>query len=435
VKNLFSVFFGTILIQALTMISGMLTARLLLPAGKGAHRHHPLADVAHDTRQFGHLGCRGVSLGVRPGEQRRQLFGTTLTIALVLALVISVTGYFLLPRLLAQHPPEMIRLAMVYLGYVPLTFIAVSAMGMLQGLQSYSAFNTVRTSVFLLEVVGVVALWGSGQANIANFVWVMLAARVGTALLAVGLLMKEIGPPHGATWNGMWDLLQYGLKVHVGTIADSLNLRLDQMLMSIFLPPRVLGLYVVSVSVAGGVSLVTTSLNIVLFPRLSSEPSDDARWRLLGQFFRLGLALSALGAIVLGGAAPWLVRWFFGKAYLPAVGMAQILILAAWVASANSMLTTAAKAFNRPGLASQAQVTGMAFTGLGLWILLPLWEGMGAAAASLLAYSAVLTHLLWAFQRCGFGPMREILVPRVSDLAEARRELVAAFRRKWTRQS
>jgi O-antigen/teichoic acid export membrane protein len=425
-KNFLSSFFGTLLIQAMTMVSGVLTARLLLPAGKGE-----LTAIILWPTLLTSLGCLGIWDAIvyhaagRDDAYLRRLFASCMLVSAVLALALMILGFFLLPEVLVKHSAESIANARLYLWFIPLTFGTVSAMSLFQGMQRFEAFNYLRVSVYVCELTGILILYFSGKISVRAVVGVFLLARVATFTLSLGLALRHFGRPVAPDRGILRTLLGYGVRTHIGTIADSLNLRLDQLLMSVFLASTALGLYVVAVSVSAVGTLVAATLNIVLFPRLAAAATDALRRRLLGRFMRLAMGLSLLSALGLYFLAPWLIRRFFGVDFLGAVPSARVLIAASIVLNGNIILVGGAKAFNFPGAASQAQILGLAFTGLFLFLLLPAYQGYGAAWASMAAYAATFLYLLWEFRRRARLSLRELFVPTADDWTYGREILRA----------
>ena len=72
-------------------------------------------------------------------------------------------------------------------------------------------------------------------------------------------------------------LLRYGLPCVMTTLPQVLNLRMDQMLMAAFLPPGVLGLYVVAVAWSGAINPLLNAVATVLFPEVASKESERER--------------------------------------------------------------------------------------------------------------------------------------------------------------
>jgi O-antigen/teichoic acid export membrane protein len=161
------------------------------------------------------------------------------------------------------------------------------------------------------------------------------------------------------------------------------------------LPASSLGLYVVAVTIGSGASLAASTIAYwVAFPILSNLPSGFLKTQILGRFMRLVLSATLLSALILFVSVPWLIRIFFGVTYGESADMARILIVAAIPWSCGAVFAVGFRAYNLPEIASGSEIVGLVVTALALLILLPKFGALGAAWASLLAYSATFLYML-----------------------------------------
>ena len=414
-KDIFTSFAATAVIQVVTMLGGLLTARLLLPEGKGE-----LTAIILWPSLLAYGGSLGLieALAFHASDRKKDIthvLSSGLIVTIPLSLLLVGAGYVMLPLILASYGLDTIETARLYLIYIPLNFVALSLMCILASRLQLTAFNFLRMFVQISFAAGILFLCAFDQISVRWFAEASLAATFLTMMIALGI-----------TWKNRWlgwrpdkqiakTLFAYGWRVHLGAIALQANLRLDQMLMSIFLPSRELGLYVVAVSLSGIVNLSASSLVVVAFPRIANLVSAREKGKALGRYVRLGLLLSLLAAAPAAFFTPWLLHVFFGSAYLPAHAMTRVLIVASIPLSLNILLQSGLKAFGRPLAASQAELLGLVVTAVSLCLLLPPYGALGAAWASLLAYSAVGVCLLYLLRKHLSIRAVELLQPTVAD--------------------
>jgi O-antigen/teichoic acid export membrane protein len=222
-------------------------------------------------------------------------------------------------------------------------------------------------------------------------------------------------------------LLNYGLQSHLGAVASLLNLRLDQMLMSVLLAPAVLGFYAVAVTLSAGVQLGGNTLAQLALPYLAAQADPQSRARMFGKFVRAAGVLSVGGAAALYALTPALLRILFGEAYLPATGPARILILATIPLGCSLVLAAGFKAFGRPLVTSVAEVVSLGVSVVVLGFLLPRYQATGAALASLLAYSCTFLYLLLSLPRSLQVPVAAVLRPTADDARDVAAQARRAF--------
>ena len=395
-KHLLLSFAATISIQLITMAQGVLSARWLLPEGKGE-----LTTAMLWPSLLVALGCLGIQDAVAFAAANssdtdfRRIVASGLVITLSMTVVLVGAGYVLLPFILSGHNAELVSISQLYLWYIPPTMATFCLVGILLGKMQMVQVNVLRVSVYVVILVLMVLFYWTGRVSVRNFTGAFLVSSWVSFLLAVTFVMKCGWIGFRSSLDTMKRLLGYGVRVHIGSIAGMLNLRLDQLLLSVFLPASSLGLYVVAVTIGSGASLAASTIAYwVAFPILSNLPSGFLKTQILGRFMRLVLSATLLSALILFVSVPWLIRIFFGVTYGESADMARILIVAAIPWSCGAVFAVGFRAYNLPEIASGSEIVGLVVTALALLILLPKFGALGAAWASLLAYSATFLYML-----------------------------------------
>jgi O-antigen/teichoic acid export membrane protein len=398
-KNLFNSLVSTFIIQVVTVVGGVLSARVLLPEGKGA-----LTAILLWPSLLAAIGNLGLieaatffASDARNGSSKIVASGLILTGVLALPLVVA--GYLIMPWVLAHYNSDVIYASRLYLVYIPINFATLTMAAILLGRLAFFEYNVIRTLVHVCTVVGMLALYALHGASAGSFAMASLLANVITLAAAAWAVWHRGWLQWQFDWATAQRLLRYGLKVHLGSLVSLATMRLDQILMSLFLKPTALGLYVVAITVAAGASIIASTIGMVAFPHLASLASEQAKSEVCGRFFRLTILSSLACAVVLWVMDPWILAHFFGRAYLPVAGTTRILIAAAVLQGAIAVITAFFKAFNRPLMSSAAQAINLMVAALGLWALLPRYEYLGAAWASLLSASATAVFMICALRR------------------------------------
>jgi O-antigen/teichoic acid export membrane protein len=209
--------------------------------------------------------------------------------------------------------------------------------------------------------------------------------------------------------------LHFGIKAWIGNLSFLANYQLDQLLMILFVSPQQLGLYVVAVSLSGLSGLLTSALSSALIPRVARGDKP-----LAARAVRTTIALLAFGNAMLGLAVPWLLPTLFGGAFADATVMTWILLLASIPGQAGILLASLLITAGRPGASATAELIGLALTVPTLALLLPSFAGVGAAIASLVAYTGRFAFLLFHGRRVFDASLLELLVPQRGDWTRLR---------------
>ena len=138
---------------------------------------------------------------------------------------------------------------------------------------------------------------------------------------------------------------------------------------------------------------------------MAAAASDNAAARMvqyLGLVTVVGVTVVTLPVLLF---TPDLIEFFFGGSFEGATNVARILLVAGAVLSTNRVLAAILQARGRPLVAAEGEFIGLIVTVGALATLLPLLGLVGAALASLLAYSA---GAAWNVRRVAQSvPLRE----------------------------
>ena len=265
-----------------------------------------------------------------------------------------------------------------------------------QGLQSFTeativlCLDDVGSLVLLLPLLGGVG--GTGLIVASS-----LGGLVMSVLAALFFLMRAGLRPwpriHRAIAS---EALWFGLKSHVGRVANALNWRLDVMILAAFASVEVVGCYAVASKTAELFRPLGASLTYVLRPLLAGLDSDQARRKgvvLYRWVFAINLATVAIMALV-GGP---LIMLLFGAEFAPAVPAFQILLIGLAAHGADPVLNGYYIGTGRPELITYTSLAGLVITVIGDVTLIPAYGLNGAAIASSVAYSVRAASLTAIF--------------------------------------
>jgi O-antigen/teichoic acid export membrane protein len=408
--------------QLLNVVSGIVIARSLGPAGRGE-----LAAVLLWPALLAYvsgLGCTDAItyFASRQPGRARDIGATGLVLALLQGVAVVGAGYVLLPAALGHYGSEAVRASRLYLLWAPLMLLTTAGAAVLRGRMSLLAANATRVAVIALTVAGLAVLLVAGRLTVPSVVAVYLAANGLTLAVTLWMLAsrRELGVElHRDLVRPM---LAYGLRAHLGNVSTLASTQAGQALIALLLAPVALGLYSVAATVTSTVNLVGASLALVAMPAVGSCASAAEMRTAFARFVRSTLALSTLSAVATALATPLIMVHVFGRGFGPAVGPACVLLVGGTFASTNLVLSAGLNAFNRPMVSSVAQILATAVTALALVALLPAYGIVGAALATALA-GATATAYMVAHATRRLEVAAGELLPRPGDLAWAWRRL------------
>ena len=382
----------------LGVFTAALTARFLLPEGRGA-----LAAVLFWPQLIAGVGLLSLneaatySIGSQP-ERASKITASCVWLALLLAGVAMIAGYALLSFLLGEEREHLLFLARVYLFYIPFNFLALSLLGVDQGKLRFTRYNAFRLMVPLIYLSGLLVLWATDQVAVAWVVGVNLLGTLVATLTRLGL--------HGRrllvlpSWQEARILLRIAVRFHPATLLLLLAAQADLFVVLTLWDDATLGVYVVALSLAStGLIVVSGTVHRVLFPQLAHLSDPAAQAAFLTRAVRYSTVLVVGLAIPVALTLPWLVRILFGPAFGGAVPVAFLLLLVFPAVALKTILIQCLRGMGegRPGTIAAAISLGAILIlawPLGMMIGLPgVPIALGLANVAGLAFIAY--HLRW----------------------------------------
>ena len=206
---------------------------------------------------------------------------TALPIGILQSAVAGIAAFLLLPLLLGNQGPSVVESARIALWSLPANLLVLYIASAYQSHLQFSMFNFLRALVPLGALIGAAALAWTDTLTARHMVLIytalpFLALGLGVIAARRSNLLNRLSPTRTMASR----LLRYGMKAFVGELSNSVNIRLDQVLIAVFLPARQLGLYVTAISASQLAVMVSFSIRTVLQPRLIDEQDHAAKWQL-----------------------------------------------------------------------------------------------------------------------------------------------------------
>ena len=423
-RGLKASFLASILIQGINMATGIILARSLGVEDRGA-----LAAALLWGQILGAIATLGIPEAVtfRTARDRRvspAVVGTGLALVAALSVTAILVAAVVLPFALARQSSSTLLSAYLFLGQVPLTNLILVMMGVLNGRGRYSVFAFLRVLVVAFVLALLATLTITGGLTVRSAVFAYLAAYLAAFLATAWALWRRERPGlrlDRATGRG---LLSYGVKSHAGGIATQLNLSFPQLVVSVFLTPRQLGIYVVAVAFNSIGWLIGGSVAYVALPAVAALEEGVERTLAARRFISLTLGASILVAVPLVVLAPQLVDLFFGHSYHAAADVCRVLLLSVVIFATNRSTEAVLRALGRPLDAGLGEIIAIVATLLCLAVLLPLLGLIGAAASALVA---ALISFAWMTRRAA----RALGVRAYELVLPTRADLKALASAKW----
>lgn len=388
-KNVSSVILTNGSVLAISLLSSIVLARALGPEGKGV-----LAVVLVYPQLIASLGQIGIRQAVvyEVGREKYDydrivgnvisLFLMTSTVGVAIALV---TFGFL------DFEQDRVSLVAVALAVsiIPLTLSKSYVGGVLLGRQRIKESNLIRLAVPVLHVILLVVLVWIFDLDILGALIATVAAALIVASVSVRKVIYQSGVKIRFDWVIQRDLLRLGSVFAIAVFVNSLNYRLDIILLGWLSTSAEVGLYSLGVRFAELVYQIPAAVGIVVFSGSanSKKPREYSRkvWRL----FRYSILLAAAGGGAIALLAPFFIPHLYGSDFKGSVSMLQLIMPGVIAMVAYKVLGFDMAGKGKPWTAILASIPGLIVNVILNVILIPQFGGNGAAIASSVSYTVM----------------------------------------------
>jgi antigen flippase len=333
----------------------------------------------------------------RDPRDARSYVATSRAIMLVTGTVALLAGVLVSPLLAHRLSALTMAYRVAFTGSV-LAFIGTSYTFSLQA-RDIGRWNLVRMSQPVLALAGIVVLWRLRLLNLNTAVDVLIGSigvQLGYAYHCCRL--RELAPGR-AQVRLVRPLVRYGLSQLAAVTPASINMQLDQLVLSQVVPAADQGRYAVAVSITLVPIPLVSAIGNVAFPRLAAQRTVTAqshRLQLAAVLTSAGLAASIL--LPAAAVAYWVIPLVYGSGFRGAVPLIWILTPGGISLSCIQVAGDVLRGRNRQKLVAAAEGLAAVFTVVLLIVLLPLTGVAAAAIASTFAYgvaAAVMIGCLW----------------------------------------
>jgi O-antigen/teichoic acid export membrane protein len=414
-----------ILIQAINACTGIITARALMPAGRGQ-----LAAMILWSQFISYLSSLGIPSSLvhayrRYPEKRHDIVATGLVMSLGTGLLVTILGVYFLPHWMQRYPASIIRYAQWFLIITPICSLTYTGKSILEAAGSFTSSNLTQILTPVATIIPLIALGLLHALSPFNAGLCYIIA----AIPAFYYLMLRVRPYiHGLrpSLDTSKLLLSFGIRSYGIDILGTLAFQVDQVLVVSLLTPAEMGSYVVILSLTRTLNVFQNSVVAVLFPKASGLPKESVL-RMSEKSARVSMIITSFFAVMVYIFGPILLRVLYGKAYMGALSSFRILLVEVTLSGCVFVLAQAFMALSRPGIVTSLQAIGLSLSIPLMLILIPKWHIQGAAVALLISTIARLIFVFSGFRFFLKAPLPD-LRPRLSDFDE----LLAVFRRRRT---
>lgn len=392
-KAILQTFMTNLVLQGCGVLTGIISARLLKPEGRGE-----LAIVMLWPTILAGLGLLGTNwaltreIAAHP-EKEAELSRTAVVLAMLLGSLTMVLGFFLVPHFLPRDKQYLTGLSCLYLIWVLPNFFLLNLNALDHGRGNWARLNLMRICFPLFYVSLIIILFFLNIKQVAWVVFAMLASYGFSAFCRIWSLRQEIVRGHTSV-KDLRIILGRSSHFFLAGIAAMMAIEIDKAVVIWFLPTKEVGLYTVALSVASLHASLGGALGLTTFSALATLMEQDQQRDYLTKVFRQAMLLYLVTAPLVALLAPLLIVPLYGPEFAPAVQVTVVLVLATTFYALGSIINEGLRGMGQVYAGMASQVFSCAVILVMAWILVPQFGLLGAIFAVVLAGLSQLLLLI-----------------------------------------
>jgi antigen flippase len=396
----------TVIAQGLTMgvniATGVITARLLGPVGRGEFGAVGLWLLLPSMLATAGLQ-NAVIYRVRQLPTEAGSIGAAGLIAAIVAFVpLAALGLWLIPLFMHAYPANIVFLARIGLVSSVISVALVMTRQWLLSTQRFGLFNAMVYGNALGYLLLLVLLIPAHAITPTTATYAQILATLLTLSAVAPLVFVSMRKTFHHPFAQMRSLIHYSLRAAPIDLVTVLSQNVDRLVLVVLISAADFGLYVVALSFARILLVLQTAISAVMLSDLANRPlTEVALFTQRGFRLLLWVLVPACGAVLLVDAP--LLEFVYGPSFAAAVPVFRILLLDAALTCLAQILIQAFLARNAAGVPSMIQVASFAVSAGGVLVLAPILGSTGAAIALAVGSLLRLGLLLAALRRIGIG--------------------------------
>ena len=392
IQDVFKVFSSNILTLGVSFISSVLVARNLGVQGKGLLT--VLLVYPSLIMTLSQIGIRQAAV-YEIGRKKFNYTNIVKNIA-TLFIIMSITGMVVCFFLLSLTNEGNFSNSMILLAVFTIPFGLIQAYtgGIFLGKEKVglsTIFGWLPPVLNLFFLIGLVVFFKMG---VIGVLFSTLFAGLPVAGYAIYKVSGEVKLALGFDKEILQNLLSLGAVYALAVFVNSLNYRIDIILLEKLSNAKTVGLYSIGVNFAELVLQVPAAIGLVIFSRSSNASNSIEFSKKLKKPLKYSLLTGVVLAILITSVSPKLIPFIYSQSFAGSVPMLQLLMPGIVALIGYKIIGFDLAGKGKPWVSVFSSIPGLSVNIILNFILIPKYGGKGAAIASSISY-AVMAITQW----------------------------------------
>lgn len=411
-----------IVIFGLAFISSILISRLLGPEGKGIYSFVFLVPIM--TKTIITMGINSSNVYFIGGEKfpENRIIGNAFFysicigggVAIILIILVPFINKYFLHNISNVYFYLTISTIPILLLIENIYYVLLAKRKMIE----LSWFRLVQPVIYIIALLFFInrASLSIIDAIIANILGILSTIFLGSYFFLKNKYLTGLI----TDINIFKEMINFGVKQHLGTVSQLLNYRIDMFIIAAMLTPADLGLYSISVLIAETIWYLPNSIGQVLFAKTASEKIEDADY-FTPLVCRSVIFVSFFACTVLFLISDFIIPLLFTSMFLSSVMALKLLLPGIFFFSISKILAQDLVGRGFPQYASVAATISLVAIIMFDLSLIPRFGINGASVASTISYFLSAIIILYMFKKKSQVKLWDILIIKANDLEEYKR--------------
>jgi O-antigen/teichoic acid export membrane protein len=372
-----------VLIVLMNVATGIITARLLGPEGRGIY-----VAITLWPPLLAMLATAGLNSAVvfrlrRNAGAADAVAGAALLSGLVGSMVCMGGGALLLPLFMTGYSPATVLFAQGCLAAVAVNATQIVVKQSFAGSGQYWYCNLTHLLPQLFHLVALVGIMLVSTLTANGAALALFLSGAVAVLTVLPKFVRTLHPRFTAVRSELRELRSYSMRAAPSGLVAAFVMYSDRLVLIPLLSARELGFYAVAFSFSRVVQFVQPALQSILLSHMSGQ--GEAAPRVHDMACRFLIACLTLACLFLWVAGEWLLGFAYGAEFTAASRIFHLLIVEASLGVLAQVTVQLYLARDRPGVVSVIQAVTLAISLALLLTLVPRFGALGAAVALLVA--------------------------------------------------
>jgi enterobacterial common antigen flippase len=368
------------LITLVNLATGVMTARLLGPDGRGIY-----TAVSTWPQFFATLAVAGLNSAIVFRMRKAQadsgaVAGAALALCAVTSLLAMGTGLLLVPYFMSHYSPHWVLFAQICLVSVLINSLQMVIKQSFAGAGRFAQCNLANLLPQVLYLLVLFVVFAVTPLTPGNALLALLGSGAIALLAALPGYIRGVRPTPRKSLAELPRLAGYAARAWPMDAVFTIATYLDRLVLIPLLSPEELGLYGVAFSFSRVVLLSQPAILSVMFSHMAGRTAIERR-QLHDHALRFLFAALLAGCVLLWLAGDVLLSWTYGREFVAAHTVFRLLVIEASLAVLSQVTAQLFLSDDRPGVVSIIQIAVLVVSIALLLLLVPAWGAVGAAFA------------------------------------------------------